>query len=130
MDATPLVDKTPELLYTETDLANVAQQAAQAAIQQFLRSPPNLDNRTEGDLPEKEDSMYRETYTYLDENGEVQTKRISGTSKRDTDAKFRDFLLKPKEKPKAPTLRQFVEQTYAPTYINGLAIMSQTNYSG
>lgn len=130
------VDKQDKRLYTESDLAHIAQMAAQAAIQQMLHAPPNLDNRiienavcsSDGEGELNMCSTFRETYSYTDEQGNIQSIRFSGRNKKETDAKFQDFLCKPKEKQPVPTLQEYVDSTYRPSFINGLAATTKSNY--
>ena len=98
-------------LYTEDEL----QRVVQLVVQQLTHAPPNLDSpiikkdvcssEGEGDMS----SSFRETYSYIDEHGNVQSIRFSGTNKRETDAKFQEFLCRPKTKKDVPTLKTYVE---------------------
>lgn len=129
------VDKQSQVLYTQAELERVAQMAAQAAIQQMLHAPPNLENRIEkgGHSLDREEelnmcSMFRETYSYTDEQGNLQSIRFNGKSKKETDAKFQEFLCKPKEKKYVPTLKEYVDTVYRKSFINGLAATTKSNY--
>ena len=127
-----MIDKPEANLYTEDALIRVAEMAAQHAITQLIHAPPNLDNRivglsNEGELTDM-CSTFRETYSYTDEHGRTQTIRFNGKNKRDTDAKFQDFLCGPKTKKEVPTLTQYVDTIYRKSFIGGLAITTQKNY--
>lgn len=124
-------DKKENAMYTEEQLEQIAKLAAQTAIQQVLSLPVNLDNRTAENAlhSEGEDTMftaYRETYSYLDESGNTQTIRICGKNKRDTDAKFQKFLCSPKQQ--TVTLKEFVDNTYRKSFIDGLEETTKANY--
>lgn len=137
MDLTEIsVDRQNQRLYNKTDLERVAQMAAQAAIQQMLNAPPNLDNRivengacsSDGEGELNMCSMYRESYSYLDDQGNIQSIRFNGRNKKDTDAKFQEFLCKPKAKKEVPTLKEYVDTTYRKSFIDGLAVTTRSNY--
>lgn len=131
-----MIDKPEQNLYTEDVLMKVAELAAQRAIDQLIHAPPNLDNRTikedrcssvqEGasNMP----STYRETYSYVDEHGVSQSIRFNGKNKKETDAKFQDFLCGPKTKKEVPTLKAYVDTVYRKSFIDGLAATTKSNY--
>ena len=73
-------------------------------------------------------SLFRESYSYYDEQGQAQTIRFSGRNKRDTDAKFQEFLCGPQAHKPVPTLREYVDTVYRTSYIDGLAATTRRNY--
>lgn len=129
-------DNSTQPLYTQEHLERVAQMAAQAAVRQMFHAPPNLDSQIvkesySSDEREGESnmcSMFRETYSYTDERGDVQSIRLNGKNKRETDAKFQEFLCNPKTKKEVPTLKNYVDTTYRKSFINGLAGTTKSNY--
>lgn len=131
-----MIDSEQESFYTKSDLERVAAVAAQTAIMKMLHAPPNLDNRIAGNdacSSEQEGasnmgSIFRETYSYINEQGVVQSVRFSGKNKRETDAKFQSFLTDQKEDVASPTLREYVDTVYRESFISGLAATTQSNY--
>ena len=129
-----MIDSKGDTMYTKRELEQVAEMAAKSAIYQLLHAPPNLDSRTtqedirssqeEGELSMS--STYRESYSYIDEHGNTQTIRFGGKNKRETDAKFQEFLCGAKKE--APTLRSYVDTTYRKSYIDHLAPTTKSNY--
>lgn len=73
-------------------------------------------------------STHRETYYYLDNNGDDVSIRINGKNKRETDLKFQEFLAQNRPKTEVPTLREFVDQVYRPSFMIGLAATTLANY--
>lgn len=73
-------------------------------------------------------SIYRETYSYVDEQGITQSVRFNGNNKKETDAKFQDFLCGPKTKKEVPTLKTYVDTIYRKSFIDGLAATTKSNY--
>ena len=98
--------------------------------------PMNLDNRTtqQEELAPCEGgnfdmaSKYRETYSYVDSEGNVQSVRLYGKNKRETDQKFRTYVSGNKTDVHAPTLREFVETVYRPQFMGMLAPSTLDNY--
>lgn len=129
------VDNQGQILYTQAELERVAQMAAQEAIK-MLHSPPNLDSQIVKEIYTSDDregelnmcSMFRETYSYTDDQGNIQSIRLNGKNKKETDAKFQEFLCKPKMKKEVPTLKDYVDTTYRKSFINGLAGTTKSNY--
>lgn len=72
-------------------------------------------------------SKVRRTYNYTDANGELCSIVISAPSERAADMKFQQFILQGVKKP-APTVRQFVEETYRDAFIAGLKPSTRENY--
>ncbi|MBR3739459.1 MAG: site-specific integrase [Clostridia bacterium] len=133
MDTKSSVDNFNQPMYTEAELERVAKIAAQTAIQQILHAPPNLENQiVESEIcssnKEGELNMYRESYSYIDEQGNPQTIRFNGRNKKDTDGKFQEFLCRPKEKKPVPTITEFIDTTYRKSFINKLAATTKSNY--
>lgn len=131
-----LFDNIMKEMYTKDQLEQVAQLAAQNAIKQMLASNVNLDNRI-GDMndysskKESEDNMsskYVEAYSYTDEYGSIQSIRFYGKNKKETDAKFQEFLCKPKNVKPVPTLKEFIDNTYRHSFIDGLELTTKANY--
>lgn len=73
-------------------------------------------------------SQHRETYTYRDFEGNRQTIRLGGDSKKETDEEFQRFIVEGKKKHHAPTLENFVNDTFRSTYIDGLEATTKDNY--
>lgn len=73
-------------------------------------------------------SKYRETYTYRDFEGKRQTVRLGGDSKKETDEEFQRFIAEGKKKHHAPTLENFVNDTFRATYIDSLKETTKANY--
>lgn len=73
-------------------------------------------------------SSCRETYTYRDAQGLKQTIRLNGRDKRDTDEKFQQFLCQLKESFSSPTVREFVDKVYRPSFMSTLSATTQDNY--
>ena len=129
-----MIDNEGSAMYTKTELEQVAEMAAKSAIYQMLHAPPNLDSKITksgicSSCEEGESSMsstYRESYSYFDEHGKIQTIRFGGKSKKETDAKFQEFLCGPKKE--APTLRSYIDTTYRKSYIDHLADTTKSNY--
>ena len=57
-------------------------------------------------------SMYRETYSYIDREGNHTSVRLSGRSKEETDEKFQRHVMGEARKKDIPTVRQFVDTVY------------------
>lgn len=130
-----MIDKDSTRVYTKKELEQVAEMAAKSAIHQLLHAPPNLDSQIEKSSysfgEEGEADMcntFRETYSYTDEQGNMQTVRFRGKNKRDTDAKFQEFLCNPKEKEPVQTLKEYVDNTYRKSFIDGLERTTKSNY--
>ena len=66
-------------------------------------------------------------YNYVDDDGNVHTIRLFGKSMKELDVKFQNFLLSSKRR-KAPTVREFVEHTYKPSYYPTLRPTCISNY--
>lgn len=73
-------------------------------------------------------SKHRQTYTYQDESGAYQTIRLAGDSKQDTDRAFQQFVLDGVPKKKAPTVKEFVDNTYWQNYVEPLEEKTKTSY--
>lgn len=73
-------------------------------------------------------SMYRETYSYIDREGNHTSVRLSGRSKEETDEKFQRHVMSEVRKKDVPTVRQFVEEVYRPSFMTGLAATTLANY--
>lgn len=111
-----------------------AERGATSAIKRLR--PPNLDNgisQTEVvDMPcvggesimASEKNAY---YSYLDINGNMQTIRIYGKNNKEMDMKFQQFIMEPQSKP-TPTVKEFVEDTYKPSYYPSLHPTTVNNY--
>ena len=75
-------------------------------------------------------SQYREYYLYYAGNNEVKTIRLSGASKKETDEKFKAFLLDFNAKRhEAMLLRTFVNEKYRPTFLPKLSPTTQATYN-
>ena len=75
-------------------------------------------------------SQYKENYLYYAGNKEIKTITMRGTNKKDTDAKFCEFLIEFNEnRHDTPTLKDFVENTYRKTFLPKLAPTTQNTYS-
>lgn len=135
------IDNLIERSYNAGEVEAISYAAAQQAVMATLgmlgitdNQHKHLDNGTaqeEQPLLEGDASMasqHRETYTYFDENGKRQSIRLCGTDKRDTDAKFQRFLCQPQQRQTAPTVRAFVDSVYRPSFMQGLAETTKTNY--
>lgn len=78
-------------------------------------------------------SKIRRAYTYTDKHGEEQTIVINGNSAKETDKKFQAFLSEQSGIPSTvsssnQTLEQFINETYRPGFIEGLAETTVANY--
>lgn len=75
-------------------------------------------------------SQYRESYLYYAGNNEVKSIRIYGTDKKETDEKFKAFLLDFNAKRHdTMLLRDFVNEKYRPTFLPKLSPTTQASYS-
>lgn len=129
-----IFDIQPKPIYTEI-IEQAVRAGVIAAMQQAMPALANLDNRIEDtDCYSLEDGVtimpneFREVYSYTDEHGEMQTIRFRGKNKRETDARFQEFLCKPKQIHEAPTLRTFVDSTYRKSFIDCLEATTRSNY--
>lgn len=129
------IDNEKERLYTRSELESLASIAAEKAVEHMLNSLPILDKLTTKDVCSSDEegasdmpSIYRETYSYIDESGNLATVRINGKNKRDTDAKFQAFLTKTSFEHKNVTLREYIDSTYRKSFIDGLAATTKSNY--
>lgn len=136
------VDNAAAIIYN----ANQADQADERLAQAICKAlcmmgvvpgqQMNLDNGT----AQQEDSVpcergnfdmaskYRETYNYLDSMGKVQSVRLYGRNKRETDEKFQALVAGDRVEAHAPTLREFVDTVYLPQFTGTLAPSTQDNY--
>ena len=73
-------------------------------------------------------SLYRESYSYTDEQGITRSVRFNGRNKKETDAQFQRLLCEPKTTKKAPTLKEYVDTIYRKSFIDGLAVTTRSNY--
>ena len=73
-------------------------------------------------------SMHRETYSYIDHDGNRASIRLSGRNKGETDEKFQRHVMGEARLKAAPTVRQFVEEVYRPSFMTGLAATTLANY--
>lgn len=96
----------------------------------------NLDNETvqenrrtpcEGEINNMA-SQHRETYSYFSADGSERTIRLNGRSKKETDAKFQQFILSGATTARTPTLREFVDAVFRPHFMNGLAPTTIESY--
>lgn len=75
-------------------------------------------------------SQYREYYLYYAGNNEVKTIRFAGANKKETDEKFKAFLLDFNAKRhEAMLLRTFVNEKYRPTFMPKLSPTTQHSYN-
>ena len=75
-------------------------------------------------------SGYNETYNYLALDGTPSTIRIYAASKQEADAKFQNFLFQMfSARPQTPTLREFIEKRYRPSFMRKLSPASVSNYN-
>lgn len=136
------IDNQAAIIYN----ANMAGQDKEHLIQAMCEAmcrmgfvagqPMNLDNETEqqGDSAPCEEgnfdmaSQYRETYSYADAGGKIQTIRLHGRNKRETDGKFQSFLMGSRVEAHTPTLREFVDTVYRPQFMNTLAPSTLDTY--
>ena len=93
-----------------------------------LHSSENLDNEIQdgagkGDMTKR----FQATYTYLDDQNELCSIRFEGKNKRDTDLKFQKFITGPKKT--KMTLEEFIDTVYRPTFMEGLAPTTCSNYN-
>ena len=76
-------------------------------------------------------SKIRRIYTYTDQQGAEQTILINGNSAKEADKKFQAFLSGMAEASVAkasPTLMQFIDEIYRPSFIEGLCETTVANY--
>ena len=75
-------------------------------------------------------SQYRENYLYYAGNNEVKSIRIRGIDKKETDEKFKAFLLEfNANRHDTMLLREFVEKKYRPTFLPKLSPTTQVSYN-
>lgn len=75
-------------------------------------------------------SQYKENYLYYAGNKEVKTVVIRGINKRDTDEKFKAFLIDFNEnRHDTPLFRDFVNEKYRPTFLPKLSPTTQSSYN-
>lgn len=80
-------------------------------------------------------SKIRRAYTYTDPHGTDKTIVINGSSSRETDKKFQEFLARQQEvmltKPEKPllTLVRFIGEIYKPYFMSGLQETTKANYN-
>ena len=119
--------------YTLSQVEEIARQSAKTAITNFLQSS-NLDNEMEQPaLVNGDESMscnYKERYYYSVGSNNIESKVFYGKNKKDTDQKFRAFIQDlMKAEPTAPTLKDFVENTYRKSFMRKLAPTTVANYN-
>lgn len=136
------VDNAAAIIYN----ANQADQADERLVQAMCKAlcmmgvvpgqQVNLDNGT----AQQEDSVpceggdfdmaskYRETYNYVNAMGKMQSVRLYGRNKRETDEKFQALVSGGGVEAHAPTLREFVETVYRPQFMGTLAPSTLDNY--
>ena len=74
-------------------------------------------------------SQYKENYLYYAGNKEVKMITFRGVNKRDTDMKFREFLIDfNTNRHETPLFKTFIEEKYKPTFLPKLAPTTQQNY--
>ncbi len=75
-------------------------------------------------------SQYRENYWYYAGNNEVLSIQFRGASKRETDEKFKAFLLEYNANRHDTMLfKDFVEEKYKPTFLPKLSPTTQNSYN-
>ena len=124
------VDKIIAPFYTQDQVEEIARFAAQYAIEHA-----NLDNLIRHDVVadtggDDMASNHKERYYYTTQNGNVEVKVIYGKNKQDTDLKFMNFLCeRAAEKPHAPLLSEFINNTYRKSFMRKLAPTTFANYN-
>ena len=119
-----------QAIYTPQQVEEIARRAAQFAVEQL-----NLDNHIRKDTVAGTGgndmaSNHKERYYYTTQSGEVETKVFYGKDKKDTDMKFKNFLYAyMNEKPHAPLLSEFVNNTYRKSFMRKLAPTTFANYN-
>ena len=74
-------------------------------------------------------SQYKENYLYYAGNKEVKTILIHGKNKKDTDEKFRDFLIDfNTNRHDTPLLKDFINERYRKTFLPKLSPTTQVHY--
>ncbi len=142
------IDTAFSHLYNEAEVRQIADAAAikaaaaaaEQAVAQILGQMSGtaiLDNEKSSlvEKPCKEDSNmasnFQKSYVYLDTDGAQKSKRFYGNNEKETDLKYQAFLkdlyLQPPKT--APLFRDFVEQTYRPTFIESLSPTTIENYN-
>lgn len=135
----PNIEKRDSLLVyfrdISTKLDNLISNGNMLQSRSGSLSPQNLGNVTAQakDAPCSEGvndmaSQHRETYTYRDAQGKKQTIRLNGKDKRDTDEKFQEFLSGLQKVTTSPTIREFVDNVYRPSFMNALSPTTMDNY--
>ena len=75
-------------------------------------------------------SQYRESYLYFAGNNEVKSIRFSGANKKETDEKFKAFLIEfNTNRHDTMLFRDFVNEKYRPTFLPKLSPTTQANYN-
>ena len=75
-------------------------------------------------------SRYKETYLYYAGNKEVKYITFRGVNKRDTDMKFKEFLIDfNTNRHDTPLLKDFVNEKYRTTFLPKLSPTTQTSYN-
>ena len=70
----------------------------------------------------------QETYSYIDREGNHASIRLRGRNKEETDEKFQRHVMSEVRKKDVPTVRQFVDAVYRPSFMTGLAATTLANY--
>ena len=74
-------------------------------------------------------SQYKENYLYYAGNKEVKTITFRGINKRDTDMKFKEFLIDfNTNHHETPLFKTFIEEKYKPTFLPKLSPTTQHTY--
>ncbi len=117
--------------YTENDLKSAVQSVVSMALSQMLPLLANLDNRIGSSRQEglNMPSQYRQTYSYTDSQGVLQSIQLGGSDHRETDLRFQNMLAMAQPEPKAPTLIEFVDSTFRESFIDNLADTTQSSYN-
>ena len=74
-------------------------------------------------------SQYKENYLYYAGNKEVKTIQFFGKNKKETDEKFKNFLIDFNTKrPDTPLLKDFINEKYRKTFLPKLSPTTQVHY--
>lgn len=124
-------EKTPKM-YNADEVEEIVNRAVSAAVSALHAG--NLDNGIRQDLDADKEgwpmsSNHKERYYYKSNDGQSQSIVLYGSSKQETDAKFQAFLVDlATQKPNAPLLKDFINNTYRKSFMRNLSPTSKDVY--
>lgn len=127
----PFDEMTPKM-YNLNEVNEIVRRSVENALSSL--NAENLDSGIRQDLVDDRggtmSSNHKERYYYTANDGTQASVVFYGFSRRDTDAKFQAFLADlARQRPDAPLLKDFVENTYKKMFMRKLSPTSKDVYT-